>query len=226
MKGKKIVATILALALIVFPSFSAKAEVVPDNNTIDIRINQIVLHTSDYSADEVNITRDVAPDGTTVVTIKDKLTNEVRETITEKPLGQSVQSKTATPNSTFLYSLLRHRYDGPVTTSVEIVLDMYSSGSFRQINSVKSEKIFVSSSGITTLEDKSITWLVPGNTFPAISLEYFGSGVITGSATESSGSEFSIDFLESAGFSVNHSTSTTWYFRKYVTMSGTYSLYN
>ena len=225
MKGKKILATFLALVLTVIPCFSVEAAELPDDNTTEIRLNQIVLRTSDYKPDEINVVRDVAPNGTTTVTIKDKLTDEVREIITEKPLGQNTKGTYGSPDNTFLHSVVRNRIDGPVTTTIEIVLAMYSNGSFGQIDAVKSKKIFVSSSGNTTLEDKSITYLVPNNKFPAIELEYYGSGVITGSATVSDGHQFDIKFLESAGFSVNHSSQSEWYYRKYVSMGGTYSVY-
>lgn len=95
----------------------------------------------------------------------------------------------------------------------------------KQINSISRVKIFASSSSPTTLEDSSAYTTVPGNKFPATQVDYLGSGVITGQVSKSSGADFSLDVFKKAGFTIINETNSTFYYRKYVSLTGVYKLY-
>lgn len=123
------------------------------------------------------------------------------------------------------FFVLRHKYDGPVKTTIEVVLDLWSSGSFRQINGVLSHKIFASGNGSTTLEDKSTQVSSQTGGYPTTGVNFSGSGVITQTTTILVSGSFSISALESAGFSVSSSSGITRYMRKYTSISGSYRVY-
>lgn len=189
-----------------------------DSEVMNIRLNEIVVNTSDYKSEDVIIETNDNEDGVVEVKIIDKETNKVLEVMTEKR-GRELR------NGEYHNIITRSRYDGPVTTTLEVNLLMYSYNSYRQINAINGTKIFASSSSYTTLEDGSAYSTVPGNKFPATSVTMSGSGVITGKTTSSTSGEFSIEFLKSAGFSVTQTTSSEYSYRKYVTITSSYSIY-
>ncbi len=183
-----------------------------------IKLGEIVVNTSDYKADDIIVERSSEKNGIVEVKIIDKETNRVLETMTEK---KGITLK----NGEYHNIVTRNRYDGPVTTTLEVNLLMYNYNSFRQINAINGCKIFASSSSNTTLEDGSAHASVPGNKFPATSVNMSGSGVITGTVNSSTTGEFSIEALKSAGFSVSQTSSRDYYYRKYVTITSSYSIY-
>ncbi len=95
----------------------------------------------------------------------------------------------------------------------------------KQINAINWVNIFASSSSPTTLEDSSAYATVPGNKFPATQVDYSGSGVITGQVSKSFGADFSLDVFKKAGFTITKETNSTFYYRKYVSLTGVYKLY-
>lgn len=222
MKSKKLLVLFTAFTLLITPSIttntvhaqekSKKLEVKLDNIAVltDYDVNNVIVET-----DNTNLT-----DGVSKVIVKDKSTKKILEVFSEKPSNDGI-STYATTYNTFV---TRERYDGPVVTTLELQLNIWNEGSFRQINSVLSAKIFASSSGQTTLEDGNATWYTPENQLPAIQVDFSGSGVITGTASKSQGTSFDFKVLESAGFSVSNQSSTTWYYRKYVQIRGTYKV--
>ncbi|MGL6248070.1 MAG: hypothetical protein ACRC3A_03150 [Culicoidibacterales bacterium] len=123
------------------------------------------------------------------------------------------------------FFVLRHKYDGPVQTTIEVVLDLWSSGSFRQINGVLSHKIFASGNGSTTLEDKSTQVSSQTGGYPTTGVNFSGSCVITQTTTTLVSGSFSVSALQSAGFSVSSSNGITRYMRKYTAISGSYRVY-
>ncbi|MGL5381858.1 MAG: hypothetical protein ACRDD4_10120 [Culicoidibacterales bacterium] len=130
--------------------------------------------------------------------------------------------------STYNYSqffVLRDKYDGPVKTTVEVVLELWSSGSFRQINRVLSHKIFASGNSSTTLEDKSTQVSSQTGAYPTSGVNISGSGVITQVTTTLTSGSFSLSALQSAGFTVSSSSGTTRYLRKYTAVTGSYRVY-
>lgn len=166
----------------------------------------------------------------TTVKVIDKSSGMLIEEMSEKiELSRTSRNGIATSHSAdenyTIHTLTRKREDGPIETMLELRLSMYSKGSFRQINKVLGKKIFASGSSDTTLEDGSVSCESVTGKFPCVSLNYAGSGVITGTTTKSTTGEFSVKFLESCGFSVSAETSKTYFYRKPVKITGTYNLY-
>lgn len=187
-----------------------------EDNTTKVQIGEIFV-TLEYNEDDIIIERKATKNNISEIHIIDKDTNTLLESYTEEIVKIN--------KNTSHHFINKHRYDGPIKTTLETVVDLYSSGSFRQINSIVGCKIFASSSSATTLEDKSARATSSTGVFPTTKINMSGSGVITGTATKTSGVDFSIEALKSAGFTISNQTSTTWNYRKPVSMSYSYSLY-
>lgn len=235
MRSKKLCALLLAASMVVVPQtvpVSAQAMVAGEQaeSSYDIRLDDIVVN-SDYNENQVYLKREVSSNETTVV-VYDKATGAVLEEMSERSepvVSSAVRNRSVSTYSvsdhTFMKFVTRTRKDGPIETTLELQLQIYSEGSFRQINKCVGAKIFASSSSDTTLEDATAHCVSASGKYPCVKVNYSGSGVITGAATKSLGSEFSVSALELAGYSVSCETSKTWYYRKYVQISGSYSLY-
>jgi hypothetical protein len=187
-----------------------------EDNTTKVQIGEIFV-TLEYNEDDIIVERKATKNNISEIHIIDKDTNTLLESYTEKVVKIN--------RNTSHHFINKHRYDGPVKTTLETVVDLYSSGSFRQINSVEGCKIFASSSSATTLEDKSARATSATGKFPTTKINMSGSGVITGTASKSSGADFSVEILKKAGFTISNQTSTSWHYRKPVSMSYSYSLY-
>lgn len=189
------------------------------NNNIDIYLENIVIESKDYNKNDVRLEKNYLNNDIVEVKIFDKRSNELLECITENKKSSNLKSE---EKSHFIVS--RERKDGPITTTLEVDIELYSSGSFRQINSINEVKIFSSSSNKTILENASAYATVPENKFPATQVDYSGSGVITGEISKPFHFDFSPNILKKAGFNVNQ-TNKTLYYSKYVSLTGVYKLY-
>lgn len=237
MTNRKIVALILSLVLISTPLSTIKAAEIPSNeyvqtsneDTLDLRLDTIVVHT-DYEKDKIYVEREVLNDGSVKVTVKDKVTNEVLETLTE--MDESTNARTYATKA-----VMRERQDGPVLLTFMMHFRVYSSGSFRQIEETLSSDFYISSSCPMILNNVNTSVVSMTGSYPTTRVSYLGTGIVTGSVTvEKStgvvvegGASFKIgDFVE-AGFSVSIESSTTeiitYYLRKQAKIQGEYSVY-
>ncbi|WP_106495706.1 hypothetical protein [Lentibacillus sp. Marseille-P4043] len=101
-------------------------------------------------------------------------------------------------------------------------VEIYSYGSFRQINKVYNTQWFTGS-GNHTIENASADSLPldNGGKFPTTRLQVLGDATIQIATTQ----DFSAGW-EAAGFSIGGSSGSTNYYRKYIELNYTYSLYN
>lgn len=195
---------------------------------LDVRVDEIVLTTSDYNNKDVRITR--VDDS--CVQIVDKANGKVLETITERTVSKNKDMRNARAKraSGYLVNRLitREKNEGPVTVMIEISITVYVTGSFRQINNIDDAQIMIVSSCSATLENARTNATEP-DSYPCTSFPYYGGGVITITAETTlaleASTEFGIDELAKMGFSISGSSNTTTYARKYTSMTGTYSLY-
>lgn len=119
-----------------------------------------------------------------------------------------------------------NNYSGDIVTTLRIVVQMYRSGSFSSFNAINDVSMYVSSSGYASLENVYATAFSDNadSSFPTAKIEYYGTGVITIDAdlTWNGGLSINIpinDLLE-WGFSYTVDASSTYHFRKAVTISG------
>ncbi|MBP1905375.1 hypothetical protein J2Z32_002005 [Paenibacillus turicensis] len=114
---------------------------------------------------------------------------------------------------------------GPGTVRMTVKMNVYSSGSFRQINSVESKTMAAITSGAFTLEDDDVVAISTTGSFPTHEITANGSGVLTFKGTKSSSAGFSFEIFKGFGFDMSGSSSSDWYARKYFEMGLTYNLY-
>lgn len=155
------------------------------------------------------------------INVYDRETNELLDTFTvedEQPLHKyAVNSISA--YGTSLKNVSRTRYDNGLGSTLRSRLYMYSSGSFTQINGVSSTQWFASSGSHTLESDTGETVSSTGD-FPTTRVNALGDATIqiATSATVSGG-------WEAAGFSVGGSVSGESYYRKYIELGFSYSVY-
>ena len=118
---------------------------------------------------------------------------------------------------------------GKTTVTLSINVEIYSSGSFRQINSYQGGYLGITSSITNTyLEGSNFNVWSPSG-FPTTELYYTFNGTITAEVTVSGSTEGNIqigDQLIAAGFNFEGTVGTTLYYRKGFNASGTIKLYN
>lgn len=119
----------------------------------------------------------------------------------------------------------RSRNDGPVTSTLTSALYYYSSGSYRQFESVLGTSWAESSSGESYL-DNEIAHVSSTGSWPTTKVHVSGQATIVVETTSSTSGEFSISFLQQAGFSFGGSIEGTYFGRKSINLSFTYDLYN
>lgn len=123
------------------------------------------------------------------------------------------------PYNTTLRNVSRTRKDNKLESQLRIRMEVYSSGSFRQINEIVNTQWFASS-GRHTIENSSANTVSTTGKFPTESVRALGDATIQIKTTE----DFSAGW-EAAGFSIGSTSGTTNYFRKYIELGFTYSLY-
>ncbi|MBT1278398.1 hypothetical protein VTU32_03145 [Thermoanaerobacter sp. CM-CNRG TB177] len=105
------------------------------------------------------------------------------------------------------------------------VLSVYTTGSFRQINSVLETYWTEESSGTWELDNTHAVTISTSGSFPTTEIETSGTATIKVTTTESTTGSFSIDFLKGAGFSISSTQGSTFYLGKSISLGYRYSLY-
>jgi hypothetical protein len=238
MKKGRILALAMALAITVtsfiIPS-NVQAQTL-NNKGVDINLGDFNLSIPEYNKNEVNI-QTIENGNDVSVTISDKETGAVLETITSEPLpndspqlSRITSESSYAPQSTSYYSIKRDKVDALVTVRLECVVVLYQSGSFSSVNSIEGTDFYPISSSNAVLENSSAYARSATGTFPTTNVQYYGTGVITIVTTVTSGEELSIGFsipeVIDFGYSVNTSISGTVYLRKPVTISGNFYTYS
>lgn len=129
----------------------------------------------------------------------------------------------------YIVTRYEEREDGPAVTRLTVKMNVYSSGSFRQIDKIESATMAVISSGGFTLEDIDVVAISSTGDFPTTSIRAHGTGTITYQKTynEQGSGGFSASALKFAGFQITYSqgNSKDFYARKPIDIRLNYSLY-
>lgn len=123
------------------------------------------------------------------------------------------------------HTLRRTAVFAKTTVQLTVHIELYNSGSFRQVNSVKGSSLSVTNAiSNTTIEDKSVNvWSPTG--FPTVSLKYAYSGTLTAKINSSASAQVGTS-LQGAGFSFSGTISGFTYYRYPFYQNGTINLYN
>ncbi|MGM0712555.1 hypothetical protein [Brevibacillus parabrevis] len=187
---------------------------------------------------EIQLTPDVEmvrseTEDTATVEIIDKRSGEVTATYSETieevlpaVIGKGINALASGEYTTV--TVKKDKKDGPVNTELSAKLKVYTSGSFRQINSIESKNMKITNSNSATLEDKDIVAISTSDKFPTQEIEVSGSATITYKSTNSASATgaFSVSALTAAGFEVSYTGSKEWeyYARKAIDMGLRYKV--
>ncbi|MDC3414504.1 hypothetical protein [Terrihalobacillus insolitus] len=152
------------------------------------------------------------------INVYDEETNELLDTFSVEDQAKPKYGMLAYDN-TVLKNVSRSRYDNGLETMLRARIEVYSYGSFRQINRVLGTQWFTGS-GSHTIENATADSIPNGGDYPTTSIDVLGDATIQIATTQ----EFSAGW-EAAGFSIGGSVSGTHYYRKYIELGFTYSLY-
>lgn len=195
-----------------------------DNETSKIKIDEVYV-TVPYSQDQIEVEYNET-DYAVEVIIKDKESEEVLEVFgetKEKKDLKTIIKKDGTKALEYGKTIYKDYKKGPVVARLYNDIDIWSSGSFREITSARKPYWREASSGTWKLERETCDNNFKG---PADKIKIWGGANIVITTTKTTTGEFSIKLLEDLGFSVSHATGSTYYARSTINrFKYTYSLY-
>lgn len=226
-KIKKVIPCLFAMMLLLSNfAYAEKSSIIPQyDGTTDIRLDMLKV-TVPYNASDIEVK--FVKDSTFVkAIILDKETKKELDTYTEfiePPKNAKFGFNMSTRNDgDIIYRTLTRKKDvTPASVEACARVEIYSSGSFRQINKVEEVWQRPGNSGSYTLEDKKTFC---NTSLPSSRITVNVSGNVVVKSTTTIGGEFSFEFLESCGFSMSGSSSGDWYARKGYNMDILISLY-
>ncbi|MGG1685141.1 hypothetical protein [Pseudalkalibacillus sp. NRS-1564] len=215
----------LSMFMLIASSFSfgsnfASAAENDKKSSFKEEINEINVEVP-YKKSEVKIEKS-KNDQSESMEVIDIKTNKVLRTYTvedvDAPIALASNKNAALANTTFK-DVSETRDDNGLETTLRARLEIYSSGSFAQIQDIVSYNWFTSS-GNHTLESESADGLSTSGSFPTNEVEILGDATIQAAISQSASAGF-----EAAGFSISAGTGSTYYARKDISIGFRYSIY-
>lgn len=204
------------------------ANITPVNaSTLEENITKIKLYESyvsiPYNSQEITVDYESTEKEVRAI-IKDKATNEIIDIF-----GELIPNSKELPSARSYYkkTVYREKTVGPATSRLYAVLDCYNYNSFRQINGIDSTYWAEASSGNWVLERENSYGYIPNasSSGAGTAATISGTANIVITTTKNTGGSFSLEALKKAGFTVEHSSGSTYYARTPITFEYTYSLY-
>lgn len=220
-KLKKLLCSLIATVFLCsnFAYASESLVVSQSDGTTNIKLDEIQVNIP-YDSNEIQVDFNKNENQTTAI-IVDKVTNEKLCEYTE--LKDNENNNLERGNSdTYYRTLSRKNYVGPASVETCVRIKIYSSGSFRQIDSLEECWQKEGGSGPYTLE---ATRTYCNSSFPNSKVSINASGNVVVSSTSSITTEFSYESLTRCGFSVSGSSSSNWHARQGYNFDLTFSLY-
>ncbi|MBN3523997.1 hypothetical protein [Paenibacillus apiarius] len=217
-------ALFLCIAFIV--SSVASAQEGLDRSVQKVRLKMMYVQVPNY--DNVKIVRSETTN-TAEVKLFDKTTGDLLHKYVETVEKDTSSTFAAKSGDFYIVTVHEEQTDGPAVTRLEVKMNVYSSGSFRQINSIESKKMFPVSSGYFTVEDRDVVAISATGSFPTTEIRANGTGVVTHKSTKTESGElaFTAGYLAIWGFNISYTNSDQkdFYARKHISMSLNYNLY-
>jgi hypothetical protein len=181
LKFKRTVLTALTvLCFVLSIPFQASAEEVVSTQKVKLKLTYVDIPFSE----SVSLVRSETIDSAKVEVIDTKtgiLLNTYRETI-EKQQQKKSNINYITSGDYYIVTTTSDRTNGPsgtqAVTRLTVKMNVYSSGGFRQINSIESKTMAVVNSGGFTLESVDTVAISATGSFPTTGIRANGTGVI------------------------------------------------
>ncbi len=160
-----------------------------------------------------------------------KKSGQIVETYGEIIEETELLAKSTGTNS--IVTTYTERTDGPsinrIVSRLTVKMNIFTSGSFRQINSVLSTSLATVNSNFSTIEDIDTVVIPSSSDFPSTGISANGTGVVTTKATFSTKLELeaAISKYKEVNFAITLSggVSFDFYARKSIDLALNYSLY-
>lgn len=224
---KKIFSFFLTLMLILLLCLPTAASAM-ENRNAKIKLKAFTVDLP-YEKSQITLER-IENDNQVEVIVRDKETNEILSVIGEIIEYISEEKSILMLDGIELQGITTHNTiyrnytHGAAVAQLWAKLELFTSGSFRQINGVVDHGWRENSDGPWYLTRESTSVVSLSGKYPSTSVNIQGSATITGTATVSHGYSWSISFLESAGFDITNETSSDWHFRKLINHGFRYSI--
>lgn len=219
------------MSLVLFVSVLMPISSVDASDTQKVKLKNFYIEVP-YDQKDVNIVK--TETGTsTRIDVVDKKTNEVIESYGEIIEGLSLdetkfltlESENYITGTYYLSTVYKERTDGPTKSRLSTQMNMYTDGSFSQINSVVATWWSEQSSGPWYHTNEQSSSISRTGSFPTYSIQTQGSATNTVETSWTLGGAFSISALELVGFVFDRQVGTTVYMRKGISLDHVYSLY-
>lgn len=221
-KARRFLALICSMAL-VLTLVPGKVQAHEGKQELDVNFAAFRFAVEDYNPDNVSV--EYSRDGLTEISIiRDIKSGEILETITVAPDKSSSQIKVLSRN-TYPYVMTRSSTHAGVEVVLTISVELYSNGSFRQVNGINytNLKIETAMSGIVLENPAHAAW-GKNYQYPATEVLYSYDGTLCAKVDTSSGLNINVDFL-GLGFSFGGQVGTTTYYRLSFVRDGTIYMY-
>lgn len=227
---RRVLSALLVFCFVLSIPFQASAEEVVSAQKVKLKLTYVDIP----FYENVNLVRSETVDSAKVEVFDRKtgeLLNTYRETIEKQQKKSNINSITS--GDYYIVTTTNDRTDGPngtqAVTRLTVKMNVYSSGGFRQINSIESKTMAVVNSGGFTLESVDTVAISATGSFPTTEVRANGTGVITKKMTYTSLWDFSagLSAWKMAEFNITYQDSTAkeFYARKPISVSLNYSLY-
>lgn len=219
--------SVLLLAVLLVGMAPVKSNASEKKGT-EIAFDELSYCTHDYDGMNVKVDYDKVGD-TEIATVRDRNGN-VLETATLKPLdsyssaGGKKKLLRRSAGTVSSHILTRNKKFGKTTLSLNVTVEMWSQGSFRQINDVKGYYLGISSKiSAMTIENSQVNvWSSSG--YPTTKLLYGYSGTLLATIGLSPSASVKKE-LESSGFSYSGTMNGNIYYRRPFNEAGQISIY-
>lgn len=210
---KKIIAFIFSMLFIFVMQTKVNADA---HERITINFSELNYTLDDYSELDTKVVYSV--EGVTeVATIFDVNSGEVLETVEFIPdlFRSTIQSHTLRRSTSY----------GRTTVRLSVNVELYTNGSFRQINSIQGHYLEITNAIATTyFEGQNVNVWSPSGSFPTTSIKYAYNGTLIATVDSSISSSAKAE-LAGSGFSFSYTSGFTTYYRRPFSQNGTISLY-
>lgn len=193
-----------------------------EENTTKIKVYESYV-TIPYNSNEIYVEYESNEEEVRAI-IRDKDTGEIIDIFGEVISDSKELSST---RGYYKKTVYREKTVGPTTSRLYAVLDCYNYSSFRQINGIDDTYWSEASSGDWVLErDKSYGYVKdPSSSGAGTAATISGTANIVITTTSNTSGAFSLESLKGFGFTVEHSSGSTYYARTPIEFDYTYSLY-
>ncbi len=208
----------LVLAIVMMAGFAIPSYASENSNRLVIRFEEFRYVIDDYDLTTVYV--EYSKVGLTeIATIKSKANDEVLEKITNRlDLSRSYRG-----NEAYVFS--REASFGKTRVRLNIIVEMYRKGFFRQINAIRGTHLGISNSvAPTEIEDEFSDAWSEGNKFPTSKIHYAYSGTLVAGVDSSVSADVSAELLGS-GFTAGATVGSTTYYRRPFSKTGKISVY-